>query len=78
MTHSAQTKDPSEKNWSPRTAALLSFLLPGSGQMYKGEHFKGFLWLLAVVITAFYAVIPAVLLNLLCVAEAAFIDTSNK
>ncbi len=34
-----------ERKWSPGVAAVLSFLIPGLGQMYKGQIFNGLFWL---------------------------------
>jgi TM2 domain-containing membrane protein YozV len=31
---------------NPGTAAILSFLLPGLGQMYNGKFLRGLLWMI--------------------------------
>ena len=37
-----------DKTWNPNIAALLSFLIPGTGQIYKGYTLEGILWFLGV------------------------------
>lgn len=55
---------------SPGIAALLSFLIPGAGQMYKGNVGGGLLWLIAVLIGYFLLIIPGVILHLICIFAA--------
>ena len=43
--------------WSSGIAALLSFILPGSGQLYGGKTIPGLIWLWAVV-CAYLASMP--------------------
>ena len=57
--------------WSPGVAAVFSFLIPGLGQMYKGQIFTGLAWLLFTVIGYFACLIPGVILHLLCMIDAA-------
>jgi TM2 domain-containing membrane protein YozV len=60
-----------QRKWSPGVAALLSFIIPGAGQMYKGHVFSGLFWLVAVVIGYFMLVIPGLILHLICIVAAA-------
>jgi len=60
-----------KKQWNPGIAAVLSLVLPGAGQMYKGQVANGFVWLLFVVVGYFAFVIPGVILHLLCILGAA-------
>jgi hypothetical protein len=39
----------SRNEWNSGTAAMLSFVLPGSGQLYGGKTIPGLIWLWAVV-----------------------------
>lgn len=57
--------------WSPGVAALLSFLLPGAGQVYKGQVFNGIIWFIAVIAGYCAVIVPGLILHLLCVAGAA-------
>jgi len=41
---------PKTQKWSPGVAALLSFLIPGAGQMYKGNVIIGLLFLLLLFV----------------------------
>jgi len=57
--------------WSPGTAAVLSLVIPGAGQMYKGQVFNGLFWLLCVVIGYFMFIVPGVILHIFCIVGAA-------
>lgn len=57
--------------WNPSTAAVLSLVIPGAGQMYKGQVRTGFLWLGAVVLGYMTFIVPGVVLHVLCVISAA-------
>ena len=59
------------RKWSPGVAALLSFLIPGAGQMYKGNVLAGLVWLVAVVIGYFLILIPGIILHVICIFTAA-------
>lgn len=59
------------RKWSPGVAALLSFLIPGAGQMYKGNVGAGLLWLIFVVIGYFLVTVPGIILHLICIFAAA-------
>jgi len=54
-----------------RTAALLSFLIPGAGQIYKGQTVNGFVWLLCVAVGYVCFVIPGLVLHVCCMIGAA-------
>lgn len=51
-------------------AAVLSFLIPGLGQMYKGEIFYGFFWMILVTIGYVCLIVPGVILHIMCVVFA--------
>jgi DNA-directed RNA polymerase subunit RPC12/RpoP len=63
--------DPSQGDFRPGVAALLSFLIPGAGQMYRGKVGIGLLWFFGVVLGYILMVVPGVILHLLCVFNAA-------
>jgi TM2 domain-containing membrane protein YozV len=69
----APTVFPEQKvrKWSPGIAALLSFLIPGAGDMYKGNVGIGLLWLLFVVLGYIAFVIIGLILHLICIFAAA-------
>lgn len=54
----------------PGTAAFLSFLIPGWGQMRRGKWKQGLIWLLATVAGYFLMIVPGVVLHLICILEA--------
>jgi hypothetical protein len=58
------------RRWSPGVAMLLSLLLPGLGQIYKGQFINGLLWMFMTVGGYFMMVIPGLVLHLLCVLGA--------
>jgi len=51
-------------------AALLSLIIPGLGQCYKGFVFGGFMWLFLILVSASFFLIPAIVLYVLCVLDA--------
>ncbi|GHB52831.1 hypothetical protein [Mongoliitalea lutea] len=59
-----------ERKWSPGVAALLSFIIPGAGQMYKGNIFTGLVWLIFVIIGYMALVLPGIILHLICIISA--------
>ena len=59
------------RQWSPGIAALLSLVIPGAGQIYKGKVGVGLLWLVAVVVGYTAMVVPGAILNLVCIFNAA-------
>jgi len=58
------------RRWSPGVAALLSLVLPGAGQMYKGNIIRGLLWLVFVVLGYMLYLLPGLFLHLICIISA--------
>ena len=58
-------------SWKPGVAALLSFFVPGAGQIYKGQVANGLVWLLLTAAGYAAFVIPGMALHLLCIFGAA-------
>jgi hypothetical protein len=56
--------------WSPGLAAALSLVVPGAGQMYKGQVRGGLLWLGAVVVGYMTFIVPGLVLHAICVYSA--------
>lgn len=63
--------------WSPGVAALLSFLIPGAGQMYKGQVGNGLVWFFFVIVGYFALLVPGLILHLLCIIGAASGDPTK-
>lgn len=59
-----------ERKWSPGIAALLSFLIPGAGQMYKGNVVSGIFWFIFTIIAYFMLIIPGLVLHFICIFAA--------
>ena len=60
-----------DTTFNPGIAAVLSFLIPGLGQMYKGRVLRGLLWFVMTVIGYAFFIVPGLCLHLLCVLGAA-------
>jgi TM2 domain-containing membrane protein YozV len=54
-------------------AAVLSFLIPGLGQMLMGRVIRGLLWFFATLIGYALFIAPGLCLHLLCIICAASI-----
>jgi TM2 domain-containing membrane protein YozV len=54
----------------PGTAAFLTFLIPGWGQMRRGKVKAGLIWLVVVIAGYFAFVIPGLILHGLCILDA--------
>jgi TM2 domain-containing membrane protein YozV len=57
--------------WNRGVAALLSLVLPGAGQMYKGEIGKGFAFLVFTPLAYLFFILPGLVLHACGVFEAA-------
>lgn len=57
--------------WSPVVALILSLIVPGLGQLYKGQWINGFIWFVLVVIGYVCFVVPGVILHVMCILGAA-------
>jgi len=55
---------------SPVLAAVLSFLVPGAGQLYTGNVMTALLWFLFVG-AGYFLILPGIFLHLVCIATAA-------
>ena len=58
-----------QKKWNPGTAAVLSFFIPGAGQIYKGEIMEGIFWFVFIVV-GYVFILPGLVLHILCVMNA--------
>ena len=58
-------------NWHPGVAAVLSFFIPGVGQMYKGQIGQGFAWLFFTLLA--YAIVGIIgfIVHIFCIVGAA-------
>ncbi len=61
---------PPVRLWSPGLAALLSFFLPGLGQLYKGQIINGIVWFVFVSMGYVALVVPGLILHFFCVLGA--------
>ncbi len=56
--------------WNPGTAAVLSFLIPGLGQMYKGQIFMGFVLMTLTIFGYVLLIVPGLLIHVAVVFDA--------
>lgn len=59
-----------QRLWNPGVAGLLSLLIPGAGQMYRGKVGAGLLWLVCVPL-GYILIIPGLALHIICIFNAA-------
>jgi hypothetical protein len=62
---------PMTRRWHPGVAAVLSLVIPGAGQLYKGQVGIGLLWLIFVVLGYVLFVVPGLILHIICIVTAA-------
>jgi TM2 domain-containing membrane protein YozV len=60
--------------WNAGIAMLLSFFIPGLGQVYKGQVFSGIFWFVATAIGYLFFVIPGICLHLMAFLGAGLGD----
>jgi TM2 domain-containing membrane protein YozV len=58
------------KAWNPGVAAVLSFVIPGAGQIYKGQIGPGIGWLIRTVAGYCAFVVPGLIRHIVCVYKA--------
>lgn len=63
---------------SKGTAAVLSFFVPGTGQMYKGDVGAGVAWFLFTVIGYVLLIVPGMVIHLCCLLDAASSDSRGE
>ncbi len=66
------------QQWNAGVAALLSFLIPGVGQMYKGNVAHGVVWFVVTLIGYMMLIVPGLVLHLICICTAASGDTTRR
>jgi TM2 domain-containing membrane protein YozV len=62
---------PPIQRWSPGLAAVLSFFVPGLGQLYKGQILNGIVWFFMVGLGYVALILPGLVLHLFCIIGAA-------
>jgi TM2 domain-containing membrane protein YozV len=61
---------PPVRLWSPGLAAVLSFFVPGLGQLYKGQFINGVFWFVFVSLGYVALILPGLILHFFCVLGA--------
>ena len=62
--------EPPVQQWSPGVAAVLSFFVPGLGQLYKGQAIGAIMWFVLVGLGYLALCVPGLILHLFCVLGA--------
>lgn len=68
-----QTRQPHmvpQYTYSPGLAGVLSFFIPGLGQLYRGKIFGGLLWFVFTAIGYFFLFVPGLIIHLFCIIDA--------
>jgi TM2 domain-containing membrane protein YozV len=63
---------------SDTVAAVLSLIIPGAGQIYKGRTIMGLVWLVVTVLGYLTLVVPGMLLHFICIFQAAGMEPSDS
>lgn len=63
------------REFSGLLAVLMSFFVPGLGQLYKGRFAAAVLWFFFVLL-GYLLIIPGLILHLWCLCDAAFADAA--
>ena len=66
-----------QRTWNPGTAAVLSFFIPGLGQLYKGQILDGFLYFVCTAIGTLAFIVPGALIWLWGIHNAYSFDPNK-
>lgn len=58
------------KKWNGGVAAILSLLIPGLGQLYKGQAISAIVWFVAIIAGYACLIIPGLILHIMCIIGA--------
>lgn len=67
----ASDSPPSGESAKPGVAAVLSLVIPGAGQLYRGRLLSGLVWFVCVVMGYAMLIVPGIILHLCCIVAAA-------
>ena len=62
-----------KRYWNPLVAMFLSLIIPGLGQVYKGQLLNGLVWFI-IVISGYIFIFPGLILHACCVLGAGLGD----
>ena len=65
-----------QPKWNKGTAGVLSFLIPGMGQLYKGKPISGILWFVFTIL-GYLFIVPGMVLHVMCVVLATMGDPNR-
>ena len=67
-----------QRTWNPGAAAVMSFFIPGLGQLYKGQILDGIAYFFCAFIGAFAFVVPGILIWLWGIHNAYYFDPTHS
>jgi TM2 domain-containing membrane protein YozV len=67
-----------KQTWNPGIAAVLSLVIPGAGQMYKGQVGAGIWWLVGTIVGYCAFIVPGVVVHIICIYKAYSDDPSQS
>lgn len=70
LRQSAVPAPAAQQAWIPGVAAVLSLVIPGAGQIYKGQLNAGIAWLVGVVVGYCLFIVPGLLAHIVCIYKA--------
>jgi len=60
--------------WHPGIAMVLSLVLPGAGQLYRGKITPGIMWIVGSVVGYLCFIVPGLIVHVLCIIDAGKVD----
>jgi TM2 domain-containing membrane protein YozV len=63
--------------FNPGTAMVLSLVIPGAGQIYRGDASAGFGWMAGAALGYLMLIIPGIVIHILCVIDAGKVATDD-
>ncbi len=69
---------PQQRLWNPGLAAVLSFFIPGLGQIYRGQIAAGLILLIVTIIGYVAFIFPGVIVHVISIIMAASGDPYKK
>ena len=71
-------REPGQPLWSPGVAGVLSFMIPGLGQIYKGRILSGLAWMMLTAFGYVLLIVPGLITHFFCILSAASGDPTKR
>lgn len=63
------------QKWSPSAAVLIGLVLPGGGQIYRGQAGTGIVLLISSIVGYILCIIPGLIIHIIAIISGAIGDT---